>query len=736
MSCNFGGIQRKDMKKTIILSIAIALLSSTIAFSQEIVVENGKAYKLHTVEKGEGFYRLSINHNTTQEAIISANPQLKETGLVVGSVIKIPLKEMKTPTTESVFTTHVVQKGETAYSISNKYGMKLSDFYAMNPGSETSLSEGRAVKVKGTGTEYSQRYVTHTIAQGETLYSIGVKYGVKAGEIAACNPSLDITALPIGTEIRIPQTTIPTEDSNYYYHRIAKGETLYSLCIKYDVLQEKIIGANEGIDWQKLSIGQVVAVPKKNVEPKFTEHLVKKKETLYSITRQYDITQEELQAWNPSIDVTNLQKDMTLRIMDKSSLADIAPATTNPIFVGTGDLTTFDETYNYRHEGSPTIRVALMLPFDAQNELYRRRNSTEENVNNQPYYFKSRRYIEFYEGVKMAIDTLASMGGNIDLTVYDANTTLSVANVLSSTEAQQFDLIIGPAQLDRMKLVSDFAQTNHIPAVFPFAQLDSSLNENPYAIQASTVDTLVESTIIETMLAQCTGKRVIMMNIDSKSTLETWRNQRIRTACNERNVELIELKYNTSAFWPFLDTLSIERENVIVIPTTNEAKVNSIIVSVASVMDQKPEAKVTLLGYGEWLAFSTIEVEVFHKLNTMIVSTFGLDYSDAKTQKILQRYRLRHNAEPVAFTPYFQRLKQGSGYSEYALWGYDVALQFVGARIALGPDFVRHLNDYKPELVQTNFIFRNVTNWGGAANVGLKAITFTKQNTVEVHNAN
>ncbi len=722
------------MRKVVILIFAAITLSATAAFSQEIVIENGKAYRLHTVEKGEGFYRLSINNNTTQEAIIAANPQLRETGLVVGSVIRIPLQEVKTSTAGGIYTTHVVQKGETAYSISNKYGMTLADFYALNPGSETSLSEGRAVKVKGSGGEYSQPYVTHTIQQGETLYSIGVKYGVKAGEIAAFNPSLDINALPIGTEVRIPQTQIPTEDDNFYYHRIAKGETLYSLCLKYDILQERIMAVNKGIDWQKLSIGQVVAIPKKTQSQVFIEHKVKKKETLYSITHQYDVTQDELQAWNKDIDVTKLQKDMTLRVLDKKMVSNISPATSNPIFVGTGDLTTFDETYNYKRDGSPTINVALMLPFDAENELYRRR--TSETADKSIYYFKSRRYIEFYEGVKMAVDSLAHMGANIDLKVYDANSTLSVANALSSADAQNLDLIIGPSHLDRMKLASDFSQTNQIPVIFPFAQLDSTLRDNPYAVQASTTDTIIGAAIIDAMLAKCTGKQIIMMNVGTKSKLDVWRVNQIRKACEIAGIKLIEHDYKTSDFEPFLNLLSEEVENVIMIPTTNEAKINSIVVSIASVMDQKPEARVSMIGYGEWLTFQTIEVEVFHKLNTVIVSTFGLDYSDPKTKVVLQRYRKRYKAEPVAFTPYFQKLKTGSGYSEYALWGYDVAMKFIGARINLGKDFVRRLNDYNPELMQTNFIFQNVTNWGGATNIGLKCITFNDDNTVKVENAN
>ena len=100
-----------------IFTIVLLFVSLTYGYTQEIITENGRAYKLHTVQKGEGLYRLSVNNNTTQEEIIAANPKLKETGLNVGMTIRIPLKETireNTPITE--YTTHVVAKGETAYS--------------------------------------------------------------------------------------------------------------------------------------------------------------------------------------------------------------------------------------------------------------------------------------------------------------------------------------------------------------------------------------------------------------------------------------------------------------------------------------------------------------------------------------------------------------------------------------------------------------------------------------------
>lgn len=699
--------------------------------ADEIVTENGKAYRLHKVEKGEGLYRLSVNNNTTQEALILANPQLRETGLVVGSTIRIPLSNHEMHNLpQGDYVTHVVSKGETAFSVAQKYGMKLGEFFASNPGSENGLNEGQSVRVRSSNGKV-MTYRHHTIAAGETLYSIGVKYGVKPEAIVECNHSLNVQSLPIGTVIRIPDTKIPAEDDHYYYHHIAAGETLYSLCVRYNLLQEKIMAANPDINWHALSIGQVVAIPKAYATEVWKEHKVRKRETLYGILKEYGISEEELRQWNPQMGTRGLEKDMVLRILDREAMKREAPATTDPLYVGSGYTPWVSDAYNYVREGRPTINVGLMLPFDAENEMRQRREAGKTGEG-EVYYFKTRRYIEFYEGVRMAVDSLVRAGANISLNVYDASSALKVTNLTDKAELKLLDLIIGPSHLDRMRLASDFSRQNHIPIVFPFAPIDAELAENPYAFQANTIDTITGLAILEQMVQRSIDKKMIIITPDNANKMEAWRTAQAKLLCDSLGVEHICLRYNPTAPQHFIDALSTTKENTLLMPTNNEAKINSVVVSIASVMSQKPEAKITLMGFGEWLQFQTIEVDVFHKLNTTIIATFGLDYSDAYAQRIMSLYRKDYFAEPVAFTPSFQGLKDNSGFSRYALWGYDVALKFIGARLAYGPNFERRINDFKPHLVQSNFSFQHVTNWGGAVNVGLKVTTFGTDNSIRV----
>ncbi len=775
------------------LALCLLAVSAVTAFAQEeIVVENGRAYKLHTVVKGEGLYRLSVSYGVAQEDIISANPVVREKGLVEGITVKIPIKKTsssptytvkKGDTAYSIATAHgltvakllelnpsisagvregqtlklaastttqstkatdksssstfeyqlyTVQKGETSYSIAQRYGLSLPKLIEINPSIVAGLKEGDVIKVPATNTNF----VLHIIAEGETLYSIGVKYGVKAQQIIDVNESLDPSTLVVGSAIRIPQSSIPSEDDAFYYHRMAQGETLYKLCIKYNILQEKIQAVNKGVDWNSLRVGQVIAVPKpEQKKVVYEEYEVGRKETLYSIASANGVTVDDLMAANPDLTASNLQKGKIIRIPRTVASADAVPATENPDYIGDSTVQKkYSEGYDYAAEGSPELNVYLMLPFGAYNEL-KELHASGVNTNRDAYNFKSRRYVEFYEGVRLALDSLSNAGANINLKVFDTNNRLDAINQLNSSTSKP-DLIIGPAHKNEMADVMHYARTNKVPVVLPFAQCDSSILDNPYIFQASVIDSITGKEILKHMTSELNGYNVILISANTRSALDKKKAETLKALFAKNGVKYTEHNYSTSHPTDVLSLMSEEMTNVVIIPTNNEARVNSVLTSLAGVIDQKRSASIELWATSDWLAFQTIEVDVFHKLNTRIFTTFAVDESDKQVAYILNKYRREYSTEPIAFMPYFQKLKKLSGFSEYGLWGYDIAFNFVGARVNLGPDFVRKISTYRPLLLQSNFRFKNLTNWGGSVNIGLKTLTFSPDGSIAVKSIN
>ena len=110
---------------------------------------------------------------------------------------------------------HVVKKGETAYSISKAYGLTVADLVKGNPQAASGINEGQSLRIPAalvtetlTPEQVSHqqarddnKYIYHTLKQGETVYFLSKSYKVPVEDIVACNPGLDITKMSVGMEI-------------------------------------------------------------------------------------------------------------------------------------------------------------------------------------------------------------------------------------------------------------------------------------------------------------------------------------------------------------------------------------------------------------------------------------------------------------------------------------------------------------------------------------------------------
>lgn len=211
--------------KRIIASI-IFCLSVVVAFAQaeRITTINGKKYIIHTIEKGHTLYSIAKSYAVDEYFIVQENPGLRD-GLKVGQEIKIPLArqsktESKTaPSLQGEFLYHEVQKKETLYSLSRKYGVEINEIIALNPEVEAGLREGQRLKFPATKSNNTQtEYLTpasaekmindvqqyHEVQPKETLYSLAKQYGVTMQDIIDANGGLQ-DGLKEGTTIVIPK---------------------------------------------------------------------------------------------------------------------------------------------------------------------------------------------------------------------------------------------------------------------------------------------------------------------------------------------------------------------------------------------------------------------------------------------------------------------------------------------------------------------------------------------------
>ncbi|GER59530.1 hypothetical protein ULMA_16380 [Patiriisocius marinus] len=126
-------------------------------------------------------------------------------------------------------------------------------------GSSHSLNTSmKATKASVQTSSGNLNATSHKVAKGETLYSISKKYGISLATLKELNSSAAINALSIGQEIIVKKgTTAATSPTSDYI--VKKGETLYSISRKFNISVSDLKSKNN-LTTSMLSIGQTLKV--------------------------------------------------------------------------------------------------------------------------------------------------------------------------------------------------------------------------------------------------------------------------------------------------------------------------------------------------------------------------------------------------------------------------------------------------------------------------------------------
>ncbi|MBK5278550.1 MAG: LysM peptidoglycan-binding domain-containing protein [Bacteroidia bacterium] len=153
-----------------------------------------------------------------------------------------------------------------------------------------------------------KQFVIHQVSEKETLYAISKHYGVSILNILEFNKTAD-GGLEVGQILKVPYVPkSKVQSANGIVHTVAAKETLFSISKLYDVPLDEIKALNN-LSSNSLSLGQKLTIKKqkqadlKEVKPIESQlskdlHTVAPKETLYSISKQYGIAIGQLKEWN------------------------------------------------------------------------------------------------------------------------------------------------------------------------------------------------------------------------------------------------------------------------------------------------------------------------------------------------------------------------------------------------------------------------------------------------------
>lgn len=241
----------------------------------------------YVVQKGDSLYSIANKLGTTVSELKKEN-NLTTNTLQIGEVLRIPTKEIY----EGEENVYIVQKGDTLYSIAAANNTTVDELKRANNLTSNILSTGQLLKIPSALLPES----TYIVKKGDSLYSIANKYNTTIDELKRIN-NLTSNILSIGQVLKLPSDKVSDveKEENTISYTVQKGDSLYSIARKYSTTIDKIKDLNN-LTTNLLSIGQVLLIPTDtNLETTYT---VQKGDSLYSIAKKYDTTVDRLKQLN------------------------------------------------------------------------------------------------------------------------------------------------------------------------------------------------------------------------------------------------------------------------------------------------------------------------------------------------------------------------------------------------------------------------------------------------------
>ncbi len=217
---------------------------------------------------------------------------------------------------------------------------------------------------------------TYTVKPGDTLYGISNQYGVSVTELAELN-GIKGSSLGVGTVLKIPVNS-GTNPNNMFMYTVQKGDTLYSIATKYKTTPEKIINLNY-LKNNTITPGQVLRIPEmytpesEMMVPNYTNYIVKKGDTLYSIARANNISVDTLIKDN-ALTNNNLKIGQSLKIRIPTEEINVIEECYGPDYTPPVDTT-------------PVVTTYTVVKGDSLYQIAKRFNTTASaimNLNNLP----------------------------------------------------------------------------------------------------------------------------------------------------------------------------------------------------------------------------------------------------------------------------------------------------------------------------------------------------------------
>ena len=424
-----------------------------------------------------------------------------------------------------------------------------------------------------------KKYIEYKVKEGETMRVIANKLDMKTKDLLRLNP--DVSRKPgANTIIIIPNKEIKTAQNN------TKNIELNT---KKNIKQPKDTIKNTVVTSKEKEKQLLIAT----LEKEYKIHEVKKGDTFFSLTRFYNVTQEDLLTLNPILS-EGLKLGQIIKIMPLEEVFDEE-----------------DLIYEDHIAKDVVIKAAILLPFRAE-EL--------DTLSAQEIFGKSKLatiVTDLYLGAALAIDSLRKQGVQIDLKVYDTGrNSTKIKAIIATEDLNENDVLIGPLYSEEVVYIAEKVET---PVVFPVYSKKQNNFNSKLIVKTAPNKRLFRKTLLNYLDESVTDGNIIIVgdgNAESDFNAKQITNALSKKDSIDTIIKIIpENGYIKKE--KFTEVLKPNMKNIVVLTTDDNVIVASAINSLISLPE---EVTASVFTFDKISAFNKIDNTKLAQLNFTYVS--------------------------------------------------------------------------------------------------------------------
>lgn len=615
---------------------------------------------------------------------------------------------------------YIVGKGETMTQIAQKFNVTPYDIYKLNPDAQSGLKPNSVLlipKSKGKSAEVlvktaaKRQSKTHLVLAKETIFGIEKKYDVTEQDLKKANPDLEKNGLQVGQVLNIPSNSAPKpsaiERNAVIYHTVLPKETKYSIAKQYNITIEELERRNPEIipnltigyellikgSRPKTVVTETVAVPVKSVTEvksqsiSYIDYTVKAKETFYSLSKQFGLTQQQLVELNPALS-SGVQEGMVLKVPSKSNQIASNSVKQNVVLT--------------KKSSNDKKTLVLLLPFNIAKNGGDTISSNVSRLNNDKFLNMT---LDFYAGALIAIDSAKQVGVTMDIKIFDSNETKTTSNastIFSANDLANADAVVGPFYQSNVEKMANLLEQSNVPVISPLSK--DAGNPAPNLYQSIVPASDLKTAMFDFMNAK---QGNIIAVIDKKK--ETIRKYILE---NQKEVKIAPLTptggLNVEGF---KSQLVKDRMNYIILETGNTGMIKYTINAMVSVMAGY-QVQLVILEPNETLDTDEISFENLTKLHLMYPSATR-ENNSPEAQLFMQSYRKKNKVNP----------------STFAIRGFDITFDTM-MRLSQDKTYQETAETMITEQVESKFEYHKKED-GGYVNKGVYILYYDTDLTVK-----